>query len=98
MANDIDIIKNNISNGIWNTALEKWGNLGVKPFPSKAFSGFCHIRSFEPSGVPKIEYKLKIIWNKPVNLLGPVSTTIKKSDLIDLWNFISDIEIKKRQR
>ncbi len=98
MAKDIDIIKTNISNGTWNTALEKWGNMGVQPFPSTSFCGFCHIRSFEPNGVPKIEYKLKIVWNKPVELFGPVDGKVKKSELSDLWSFISGLEIKKRQR
>lgn len=89
----VDTIKSNIISGKWNTALEKWGYYDVESFPSKKFCGFCHIRSFGSNGIPNIEYKIKIVNNKPVELPG-----VKRRDLRDLWSFISGIEIQKRQK
>jgi len=96
-----DFIKQEIKKGTFDTALMK--DDSAASFPSKDFSGLCYIRL--KANPFFVMYRIRVNYNKPMNMtLGTTQITCgfpyakHSSELNDLWNFISEIETKKRQK
>lgn len=96
-----------IQNGFYDTALVK--KVYSDKFPSPKFSGKCFIRLksnfldveycvFIEYGLPNRLAKAKKQYSHYPSPLGFERVDIPKQDLTDLWNVISAIETKKRQK
>lgn len=93
----IEDITKNIKDGVMSTVLVKDDNSAS--FPDKNFSGYCYIRkTLNPFYVA---YRLRVNYGRPARLLIKMTSVAIESDaeeLNGLWDFVSEIESRKRQR
>ena len=93
----IECITKNMQNGTFDAALIR--DYNSASFPAKNFSGLCYIR--KKSNSLSVYYSLRVNYGKPARLYVKTTSIVLESntqELNDLWNLISEIETKKRQK